>query len=163
MTTPEEAPSAPASRGPRWYHRVLPTTALGVAVVVGAALAVPGFRDQLALSVTHRPESYVELYFGAPAVPVRPTGCVRHGRSALVVFTVTSHLRDDASLPARVVVDPAGPGRALHRNGKLPLAPGQAREVRVPFQVAPAKAYRVAVDLPSLGQSLRAHCAGRRR
>jgi hypothetical protein len=163
MTAPDDPRPPAEARPPRWYQRVLPTTLLGVAVLVAAVLAVPGFRDQVALSVTHRPERYVELYFGAPAVPSRPTGCVRRDGSVLVRFTVASHLRDDASLAARVVVDPDGPTKPLHRKGKLPVAPGQYREVTVPFHVPGSHGYRVAVVLPGLDQALRADCPGRNR
>ena len=163
MTTPEDADPAPEARAPRWFQRVLPTTALGVALLGAAVLVVPGFRDQMVLSVTHRPESYVELYFGARTVPARPVGCVRRGASAVVRFTVASHLRDDEPVAYRVAADPAGAVAAHHRRGRVQLAAGAAREVRTSFRVPRGTRYRVSVDLPAFGQSLRADCGGRPR
>lgn len=66
-------------------------------------------------------------------------------------------------MAARVAVDPSGPAKPLRRTGKLPLAPGQYREVTVPLRVPRGHGYRIAVDLPDLGQSLHADCTGRDR
>lgn len=134
---------------PRWYQRVLPVTALAVALLALATLAVPGFRDQVRLSASHQREPYVELYF-ARAADGTQLVCTSRVR-----FTIASHLDRASDLAYEVTVD------GTTRTGTASVAPGES--VDVDEAVAHRGAYDVAVLLPASGDRLRAHCPGGRR
>ena len=141
----------------RWFQRVLPVTGLVLAVLALAALAVPGFRDQVALSATHRTEPYVELYFaraadGTQLVCTAPKGAGR--KTAHVRFAIASHLDGGRDLAYRVTVDGAT------QRGSTTVGPGETAEVHRTFDRHGA--YDVSVLLPASGDRLSAHCSGGR-
>lgn len=133
----------------RWYQRVLPVTGLALAVLALAALVLPAFRHQVALSTTRQPQPFVELYF-SKSLPADQVACGKEVR-----FTVVSHLEESRRLRYDVSAGPA------QRTGTVLLRPGRSRQVRVPVD-APA-AHLVAVRLPALDQHLLLHCDGARR
>ncbi|HYF71639.1 MAG TPA: hypothetical protein VD864_02395 [Nocardioides sp.] len=142
----------PDQRAARWYQRVLPVTALVLALVALAALASSGFRHQLALSASHRTEPYVELAFpraasGPPVVCSSSAGTVR------VEFEVTSHLEDAEELGYDLVVD------GVRERGSVTVEPGETARV-TRFLGSAEDRYRVSVRLPSVDERLRAHCPG---
>lgn len=146
MTSTEQA-------RPRWWQRVLPVTGLVLAVLALAALVLPGFRDQVALSASHRPEPYVELYF-ARAADGTQLVCTSRGPTAHVRFAVASHLDDTRDLAYVVTVD------GTTRRGSTSVAPGETAQVRRTFDRHGA--YDVSVLLPASGDELSAHCGGGR-
>ena len=131
---------------PRWWQRVLPVTALALALVALAALAVPGFRDQVRLSASHQPEPYVELYF-ARAADGTQLVCTSQVR-----FTIASHLDEASDLAYEVTVD----GKTTQ--GTATVEPGKTAEVHE--TAAHQGAYDVSVLLPASGDKLSAHCPG---
>lgn len=135
---------------PRWWQRVLPVSALLVGLLAVAAVALPGVRDQLALSATHRPEPYVEL-----SLARTDTG-VRDACGGVVAFDVTSHLRDDERLAYVVTVVGR---RTVQRTGHVDLAPGQTRPLRTELPRLPGRSV-VTVRLRDRDQLLRVHCGG---
>ncbi|MEP9362047.1 hypothetical protein ABLE68_03705 [Nocardioides sp. CN2-186] len=139
---------------PRWFQRVLPVTALAVALVALAALVVPGFRDQVALSASHQPEPYVELYF-ARAADGTQLVCTSHQGSADVRFAIASHLDDARRIAYVVTVDGAT------RKGTRSVEPGRTAVVHKTLDRQGA--YDVSVLLPASGDELSAHCAGGHR
>lgn len=162
-TAPAPEADPPAAHEPppaRWFRRVLPVTALAVALVALAALVSPTVREQLVLSTSRQAQPYVELYFART-----PTGtqavCTRNARSVQVRFTIASHLRDTRNLTYRVSVDPAGrTARTQRERGSVALAPDASRDVRANFPVSRGSDYVVSVRLPGLDQRLRARCDG---
>jgi len=134
---------------PRWFQRVLPVTALTLALVALAALAVPGFRDQVALSASHRPEPYVELYF-ARASDGTQLVCAGGKGSADVRFAIASHLDDTRDLAYVVTVD------GTTRKGATSVEPGKTAVVHETLDHQGA--YDVSVLLPASGDKLSAHC-----
>ncbi len=142
-------------RGARWYQRVLPVTTLVVAAFALAALTVPGFRDQVALSASHRTEPYVELAFPRPAVGA-PVVCTTSTGTPRVEFLLTSHLEGTEELAYRVSV-----GRVKER-GTVTVEPGETAQV-TRFLGRSERPYVVTVRLPSTDQVLRAHCPGTAR
>ena len=169
MPTPEEDPvhshdtDAPDSRpAPRWFERVLPMTALGVAVVGLAALLIPGLGDQAALSASRQPQPYVELYFAHSAAANGQAVCTAKGSKAYVRFVVGSHLEKRQAVAYRVVLTPVSKGvKAARAVGSVRVTPGTQAAVTKTF-ARPRGAYTVSVRLPALDQQLRAHCPGRR-
>ena len=141
------------SARPRWWQRVLPVTALALALIALAALAVPGFRDQVALSASHEPEPYVELYF-ARAADGTQLVCTGDKRRVDVRFAITSHLDRASDVAYRVTVD------GVTRTGTTSVEPG--RTAAVHEAVAHRGAYDVSVRLPASGDKLSAHCPGGR-
>ncbi len=161
MDSSEDTGPAPEAPAPRWFQRVLPTTLVGAAVVGLVALVVPAFQDQVALSVSHRPQSYVELYFARAAGSGPQVVCARRGGSVRVRFTVASHLDRPQAVAYRAAVDPsAGAASTRRASGSVPLTPGASHEVRRSFRVPRGDAYTVSVRLPALDQRLHAHCPG---
>jgi hypothetical protein len=136
---------------PRWFQRVLPVTGLVLAVLALAALAIPGFRDQVALSASHRPEPYVELYF-ARAVDGTQLVCTSSKGAADVRFAIASHLDDTRDLAYVVTVDGA------NRKGTTSVEPGKTAVVHETLDHQGP--YDVSVLLPASGDKLSAHCAG---
>lgn len=152
VRAPGETPSRP-----RWFERALPLTGVVAALLVLAAVAVPGFRDQLTLSMTRQPDPYVELSFARSGdTGLKP--CARTDGRARVAFSVVSHLADRDAVRYRVVVQP-GSGRPRVENGSVDVRPGKARTVVAHLPVDGR--YRVAVELPGRDQQLWARCGGR--
>lgn len=152
-------PARPGDPPPaRWYQRAVPTTLLGVLVLLLATLLVPGLRDELALTVTRRTVPHVELYLSGPSAKAAQAGC-RRGGPVAVEFTVRSHLGEAEAVPFRVVLRPsAGPARV--RTGAVDLDGAQDAVVRTRFRVAPNEAYAVHILLPGRDEQLRLRCGG---
>ncbi len=161
MPSPETTPEQDAT-APRWFQRVLPVTALGVALIGVVALLVPAFREQVELSTSQQSQPYVELYFQHTAGKTAQAVCTAKGTSAQVRFVVASHLQKREAVAYRISMGPTAKGaKAQRRAGAVRVTPGTAVEVRKSFAL-PRKGYTVSVSLPALGQQLRAHCPGRR-
>lgn len=138
-----------------WHRRVVPVTGVALVAMALAALLVPGVRDQLALSATHQPEPYVELYFARTAHGYdRP--CTSTEGKVDVGFAVHSHLPDTQGL--RYVVK-VGERRST---GSVSLRPGEVVETTA-LLPHPDGRYDVTVRLLGTDQSLAAHCGGARR
>jgi hypothetical protein len=145
--------------------RLLPTTTLGVVVIALAALLVPGVRDQVMLSVSHRPEQYVELYFPRPSAGP-PTTCTRRRDSVRVGFVVASHLDAQKSIAYRVAVARTvrvRHARVLDKRGTVSVDAGGKRRVERSFTMRAHHPYSVSVSLPALHQQLHARCPGGKR
>lgn len=138
-----------------WWKRVVPVTGLVLAALALAALVIPGFRDQVALSASHRTDPYVELFF-APDPAGVPLVCTTSDRQVEVRFAVTSHLADDEGLAYDVSVGDE------QQSGRVTTKPGSTTEVAVSL-ARPSGPYDVRVDLPGLDQRLQAHCPGAKR
>ena len=150
------------SPAPRWFERVLPMTAVAVALIGVAAILVPGFRDQLDLSTSRESQPYVELYFARSTAANGQAVCTTRGNKALVRFVVGSHLEKRQGVAYRVALDPnAKRTKTLRQVGSVRVTPGTSVEVAKWFP-RPRGAYTVSVRLPALDQQLRAHCPGRR-
>jgi hypothetical protein len=157
VDSPDPAGPAPATPT-RWFQRVLPTSLLGLLVVALGVLVVPGVRDQLSLSTSHRSEPYVELYFARPAGGP-PVACVRRGDRVRVGFVVASHLAKAERIGYRVIVAPVGkPARTMRKHGEVTAQPGQTHRVHPSFPLRRGQHYTVTVRLPALHQLLRARC-----
>jgi hypothetical protein len=156
------APAGPAPATPtRWFQRVVPTSMLGLLVVALAMLAVPGVRDQVSLSTSHRAEPFVELYFARPSSGP-PVACVRRGDTVRVGFVVASHLQQAETIGYRVIVAPTGKhAKAMRKHGDVSVQPGKSRQVSPSFPLRHGKHYAVTVRLPALHQLLRARCPQR--
>lgn len=140
-----------------WYQRAVPTTLLGVLVLLLATLLVPGLRDELALTVTRRTVPHVELYLSGPSAKAAQDGCRRRGDTVAVEFTVRNHLGGAEVVPFRVVLRPsAGPARV--RTGAVDLDGAQDAVVRARFRGAPNEAYAVHILLPGRDERLRLQC-----
>jgi hypothetical protein len=164
VDTPDQTGPAPdAPPATRWFQRVLPTTALGLAILGLAVLVVPGFRDQVELSVSRQPQPFVELYFAQPAPHLPQVVCARHGDSARVRFALTSHLQRAQAVDYRVAVAPSLRGaRTQREQGTVRVVPGESRDVTTSFTLRRGTGYTVSVRLPGLDQQLQARCPGRR-
>ncbi len=150
----------PVHPAPRWFQRVVPTTVLGLALLGTAVLLAPGFRHQVELSVTRRPQRFLELYFPRPSPAGPQRVCGRDGSAVRVAFTVTSHLQRRRALRYVVRVSPQRrEDRSLR--GVVRVSPGQAVTVRrsVPTPRAP---YAVDVRLAGYDERLHARCGGGR-
>jgi hypothetical protein len=162
QVAPEQEPQRPGP-APRWFQRVLPVTGLVLLVVALTALAVPGFRDQVKLSISRQPQPYVELYFARQTGPVAQAVCTRRGSTVGVRFVIGSHLERTEAVAYRVAVDPVAKGlRTLRKSGTAHTFPKKAVEVRKAFTLPRRGGYTMTVSLPALHQQLRAHCAGQR-
>lgn len=158
VDTPDQTGPDSATPTSPWFQRVLPTSLLGVLVVALAVLLVPGVRDQVSLSVSHRPEPYVELYFLRPSSG-HPVTCVRRGHDVRVGFVIASHLEQTKTIAYRVAVAPTSEAsRALRKKGAVRVDPGNARRVRPWFSLPPGHPYTVTIRLPAQDQLLRARC-----
>jgi hypothetical protein len=149
VTTHADHPTA------RWYQRVVPVVALGLAGGLLLVLVSPGVREQLALSASHRPQEYAALSFArAPAGTVEvctgPRGAVR------VRFSVESHLREARDLAYEVSVG------TDHRLGTLRVAPGETTDVTRRLPRPADGAFSVVVRVPELDEHVLAHCAAAR-
>ncbi len=147
-------------RGPRWFQRVLPVTGLVLAAVALAALLLPAFRDQVALSTSRQPQPYAELYF-------TQTGRTDAMCASSVRFTVTSHFERTRRLAYRVTVSPGADKKGTDKKGAdkqgtVRLEPGRTRQVHVPVGIPAHQDSTVTVRLPALDQLIRAHCSGTR-
>lgn len=142
----------PQAGSPRWCPRVLPVSALALAVVALAALALPGFRHQIALSASHRTDPYVELFFARPGSGV-PVVCSSSDGTARVTFAVTSHLGDAERLDYDVTVD------GVRADGSVTVEPGRTAQV-TRFLGSAESPYDVSVRLPATDEQLHAHCPG---
>jgi hypothetical protein len=151
VSTTENAPQ----RSARWYQRVLPVSGLVLAVVALAALVVPGFRDQIALSASHQSDPYVELYFARSPAGTQLV-CTTSGGKVDVRFAVTSHLAYEQDVAYAVSV------RGKHKTGTVTVKPGDTGEVAASLP-RPSGGYDVQVHLPDLDQQLQAHCPGTSR
>ena len=149
MTTTEDARE---ERSARWFQRVLPVSGLVLAVVALAALVVPGFRDQLALSASHRTDPYVELYFARTPAGTQLV-CTTSAGEADVRFAVTSHLAQEQDLAYEVSVGDE------QQTGSVAVKPGETAEVAETLP-RPSGPYDVQVHLPGIDQQLQAHCPG---
>jgi hypothetical protein len=157
VETLESAPEPNA----RWFQRVLPVTALAVALIGVAALLFPTFRDQVELSMSRQSQPYVELYFHRRAGKAAQVVCTTKGSTARVRFVVASHLDKRQAVAYRVSLVPTAKGaKAQRKAGSVRVTPSTAVEVRTSF-VRPRQGYTVSVRLPALDQQLRAHCPGR--
>jgi hypothetical protein len=163
-TEPQQADPEQGTPAPRrWFHRVLPVTGLVLLVIALAALAIPGFRDQVKLSISRQTQPYVELYFARRTGPVAQAVCLRQGSTVGVRFVIASHLEKSQRVAYRVVVDPSAKGRrTLRKAGSASTSPGAPREVRKAFTLPKREPYTLTVTLPALHQQLRAHCPGAR-
>jgi hypothetical protein len=126
-------------------------TVVVLALVALAALTLPGFREQLVLSTSHRPQPYVELYFARTPAGTQAV-CTSRGGSVRVRFAVTSHLGEERRLDYDVTVG----GRSKAGSTRVP--PGRTAEVTRSFARPPGRGYVVSVRLPDVDQQLRAHC-----
>jgi hypothetical protein len=145
--------NAPQERSARWYQRVLPVSGLVLAVVALAALVVPGFRDQIALSASHQTDPYVELYFARTTAGTQLV-CTTSGGKVDVRFAVTSHLAHEQDIAYDVSVG------GEHNTGTVTVNPGETGEVASSL-TRPSGGYDVRVHLPDLDQQLQAHCPRR--
>ena len=144
---------APGDRRSRW-----PLVAL-------AALVVPAFRDQVALS-TEPPARSPTSSSTSPAPP-RADGqavCTAKGAKARVRFVVGSHLERAAGgrLPGRRSPRPRKGAQTVREAGSVRVTPGTRAGGHAGRSPGPARRYTVSVRLPALDQQLRAHCPGRR-
>ncbi|MET0840265.1 MAG: hypothetical protein ABWY19_15905 [Marmoricola sp.] len=151
MTTTEDARQ---ERSTRWYQRGLPVSALVLAVLAVSAL-IPGVRDQIALSASHRTDPYIELYFARGPAGTQLV-CTTSSGQVDVAFAVTSHLVDDEKLAYDLSVGD------VQQSGTVTTKPGATTDVAVSV-ARPSGPYDVRVDLPDLGQRLQAHCPGAQR
>ncbi|MFC7492773.1 MULTISPECIES: hypothetical protein [unclassified Nocardioides] len=142
-----------------WWQRVLPVTGVAAALLALATLLVPGVREQVALSATHREQAWVELAFGREADGTLPV-CRTGEKVVRVRFDVTSHLPEPKRL--RYVVTVRGGGRTERDEGKVRVAPGDTTQTRL-LLPRPAREYAVEVRLRGRDQALRAHCPEVRR
>jgi len=163
VDSPDDTSPIPAeSTTPRWFQRVLPVLALGVVVIGLAALLVPAFRDELALSTSRQPQRYVELYFPRSATTGAPVTCVHRGGKVRVKFAVASHLERRQAVAYRVAVNPHKKGQRIRsRTGATPVSPGTTALMRERLALPRGLGYTVSVSLPAFDQRLRAHCRGR--
>ena len=138
---------------PRWWQRVLPVTVLVIVVVAVAALLVPGVRDQIALSATHRPQQYVELSFSRGPSGMVQT-CTGTPHRVRVSFAVTSHLEQSRSIDFTIT---AG---STTRTGTVDVEPGQTVVVDRALGDL-GRRYLVSVELPELDQQIHAQCPRR--
>jgi hypothetical protein len=164
VTTADDSTTDPGpTTSVRWFQRVFPVTVIGLLLIGVLALVAPPFRDQLRLSVTREPESYVDLYFAAAAPGTLEGGqatCVRRGSDVVVDFVVRSHLAAAEQVPYSVTVAPAtqGPGTRSGA-GKVRLSPGRSAAVRELIAFPPrVRRYVVTVSLPGRQERLRARC-----
>lgn len=137
-----------------WYRRVLPVTAVTVALVALLAAVFPGVRDQLALSASHQPQEYVALSFARSQDGTVPV-CGGTRGELTVVFTVDSTLRSERT------VDYVVTAGAVRRTGTVTVEPGETADVT---QVVdrPARDFDLAIRLPNEDREVHAHCRGAR-
>jgi hypothetical protein len=137
-------------------------TVVGVLLAGLATLALPGFRDQVELSVSRQPEPFVELYFAPSTSAEPPVMCARRTDSVRVKFVIASHLDRRRAVAYRVAVKASGDrARTQRRAGSVRLAPGTSHQVRTSFTLPRGDFYKVQVELPGLDQQLHARCPGR--
>ncbi|WP_460834743.1 hypothetical protein [Nocardioides hungaricus] len=128
-------------------------TTLLVGVVALLALLLPGLRDQLALSATHRQQEYVALSFargddGTVATCERARGRLRVG------FVVTSALPEARELGYVVAVGDS------EVDGRVTVAPGESAGVARVVPLPRERRFDVEVRLPAEDRRIRAHCGG---
>lgn len=162
MDSPDDtSPISEETTTPRWFQRVLPVMAIGVALVSLAALLSPAFRDQLALSTSRQAQPYVELFFPRSATTGAPIVCVHRGGKVRVRFALASHLQRRQAVAYRVSVNPQGKDSPRSRTGAAVVTPGTTFLARERFVLPRGQGYTVSVSLPAFDQRLRAHCVGR--
>ncbi|WP_435747067.1 hypothetical protein [Nocardioides sp. SYSU DS0663] len=152
-----DAPGREPRPGPvRWWQRAVPVTGLGAIVLVAAVLTLP--EREVELSTSRKPQPFVELFLTS-----RPDAACA-GATATLRFRVVSHLERRRSIRYRVGVDPAGRrAETVRDRGRVRLAPGQARTVRVELPDPPSGAHDLTVRLRQRPELLRIHCTGTRR
>ena len=152
-------------QGPRtrWWQRTLPVVGVVVVLLAVASLLSSTVREQIGLSASRKPTSYVELFFAT--ANARPGGvevaCRTSGRQAAYSFALVSHLQRRTSVDYRVSVQPLKKGafRAKRTERALPVSPGRTVLVRHRLGVPASKAYVVTVTLPGFDdQTIRARC-----
>ena len=120
-STPAGSPEVGWSRRQRAVAgTVAALLSLGLLV---AALTPPG-RHQLALSFTHRPAAFTELYL-APEGPVAQTT----GATTVVRFGIRSHEAQNTDFTYRVVLSDGG--RQASAQGRVLLRVGEAQDLQV--------------------------------
>lgn len=155
MTSTEAATRARPEGTPRWYQRVLPVTALALAVVALAAATLPGFRHQLALSASHQPQEYAELYFAR--TPAGTQAICSRGGDVRARFAVTSHFERPRVLAYVVATG------ATSTRGTVFVTPDRTVTVARALPSRAGRPYDLTVRLPELHQALHAHCGGTAR
>jgi hypothetical protein len=163
VTTSDDSTTDPGpTTSVRWFQRVVPVSVLGLVLIGVLALLAPPFRDQLRLSVTREPESYVDLYFAAVAPGTLEGGqatCVRRGRDVVVDFVIRSHLADTEQVAYAVTVEPAKTDLRTRRGtGKVRVGPGESVSVHESMALPQRARYVVTVSLPGRQERLRARC-----
>lgn len=131
---------------------------LGVVVALvaglGVLVAVPGGREQLALSLTRRPDPYVALAFGD-----RPV--VQTGRRLAVAFTVTAHTPDVTTLPYRVDATDAAGAPIASVTGTAVVTPERPRDEHAELSLAPGTSWgRVDVRLVGRTEAIHVRSGG---
>jgi hypothetical protein len=153
--TTEGATPDKGTRGPRWWERLVPVAGLALALVAGAAFALPGLDDELELSTSRQPQPFVELSLSG-----RPANLCAGGEAPRVRFRVTSHLPKHRRIGYTISVTAAG-GEMSREAATLRIGPGQAKSVRKQM-VAPAAApYTVTINLRHRPETVRVHCPGK--
>jgi hypothetical protein len=123
-----------------------------------ALVVSPSLRRQLDLSLTRRPEPYVDLYFADVAAA---RSCRAADGTTSVLVSVASHLAVPRRLRYVARLVPAGRPRhaSTHRRtGLIATTPGQVSTFTTTLPV-PRSAYGVRIALAGLPQQLLVHCA----
>jgi hypothetical protein len=142
-----------------WWRRVVPVCAAVLVVAAVAVALVPPLREELLLSASHRPASYVEMAF-TPDGGGQVQPCTRTRAGVEVRFSVAGHGEDVGDRTWRIrVMDPQG-GRTPDAmvSGTVRLPQDDPVGVRRLVKGWPGGPYDVLVTLPGTSQRLVAHC-----
>lgn len=151
----------PRRRSARWWQRatgVLPVTIVLALALGVSAFLVPSVREQLRLSTTRIPESYVALYAEKGTTTSVDTACVARDRRVPVLFYLRPHGNAPASISYEVTLRSAahvfdtvnGSVRTAGYAGAIPL-----RQV---LKAPPGRGWVITVRLTRTGQTLALHC-----